>query len=154
MLKKREKNIVLAHLKEYKTFSAIGKEYNITGGRVGQIYKRAIRRIKNPARSRFLSDLTGQLEHDSAIEKAAKEARLQAVAINKAALEAITLEDLNLTVRNHNCLSRAGVKTLADIAVLTLKELGNIRNLGRKGYLEVLDACKKHGVVLDYQADA
>ena len=67
----------------------------------------------------------------------------------KAAREEITIDDLDLTVRAHNCLSRAGIRTLADIAMLTTNELIGVRNLGRKCSQEVLDVCEKYGVILD-----
>ena len=153
MLKKRDKAIVLARLKHYKTYAAIGREFHITGNRVAQVLQKNIRMMKNPARSRFLVDLNGQLQHDSDAEEAAREVRFQIVEKRKAeivegSIDEITLEDLDLTVRSYNCLRRAGIGTLTDISGLTLKELYGVRNLGRKGALEVLTVCEKYGVFL------
>ena len=152
-LKKKEKAIVLARLKEYKTFSAIGRDFSISGSRTAQLYRRAIRKMKIPAHSRFLIDLTGQIEHDLAAEEAAKEVSLQVmekrkVELAKGTIDEITLDDLDLTVRSYNCLCRAGIKTLTDISGLTLRELYGIRNLGRKCSLEILATCEKYGISL------
>ena len=155
MLKKREKAIILARLKEYNTFAAIGRKYNITGSRVGQIYKRAIRRIgRHPLRPKYLIDLDGQIQCDLAAEEAVKELRSQPMAASEtepinAPWEEITLTDLDLSVRAYNCLLRSGVKTLADISRLTVKELMGVRNIGLKCCLEVMEVCGKYGVIFN-----
>jgi len=155
MLKPREKAIVLARLRDYKTFTAIAKEYNRSCSLIAHNYHRAIRRIRrHPLRPKYLIDLDGQLKRDLAAEEDAKELRRQAMEksktqVVKAAWEEITIDDLDLSVRAYNCLSRVGIRTLADISMLTSNELIGVRNLGRKCYLEVLDVCEKYGVILD-----
>lgn len=55
------------------------------------------------------------------------------------------IEDLDLSIRSFNCLKRAGVKTVQDILSLINKgespfdALWKVRNLGRRGSIEVLE---------------
>jgi len=53
-----------------------------------------------------------------------------------------TLEDLNLSVRAYTCLKRNGIETVFDIIRLKPEGLRNVRNLGRKAYMEVVNAIR------------
>ena len=57
----------------------------------------------------------------------------------------ITIDEMKFSVRTHNCLKRAGVRTLADLTKKTPRDLTKIRNLGRKGAEEVIDKVYKWG---------
>ena len=63
-LHKREKAIVLARFRDYMTFVSIGDQHGISDSRVQQIKSKAIRKMRHPSRSRFLINLTEQLECD------------------------------------------------------------------------------------------
>lgn len=63
------------------------------------------------------------------------------------------LEELNLTVRSYNCLKRAGIDTVRDLATKTLTEMGKIRNLGSKSLEEVLDKLDELGIELPESED-
>ena len=52
-------------------------------------------------------------------------------------LMAITIEELNLSVRSFNCLKRANINTVADLVSKTQDEMIKVRNLGRKSLEEV-----------------
>lgn len=54
-----------------------------------------------------------------------------------------SIEDLGLTVRAYNCLSRAGVRTVGDLIGL---DLSKVRNLGRKSTEEVEEVLKRFEV--------
>ena len=60
----------------------------------------------------------------------------------------IALEDLELSVRSYNCLRRAGIKTLGEIADKTPEDMMHIRNLGRKSLEEVLAKLHEYGLSL------
>ena len=60
----------------------------------------------------------------------------------------IPLEDLELSVRSYNCLKRAGITTLGEIADKTPEEMMKVRNLGRKSLEEVLAKLKEYGLSL------
>lgn len=48
------------------------------------------------------------------------------------------IEELDFTVRPHNCLKRAGINTIADLQAKTEEDLKKVRNLGRRSFEEVL----------------
>ena len=58
----------------------------------------------------------------------------------------VTIEQANFTVRTYNCLHRAGIKTLGEIADKTQKELQKIRNLGKKNLEEILNKLNEYDV--------
>ena len=47
------------------------------------------------------------------------------------------IEDLDLSVRSYNCLKRAGINTVQELANKTEQEMIKVRNLGRKSLEEV-----------------
>lgn len=58
------------------------------------------------------------------------------------------LMSLDLSVRSHNCLSRARVLSINDFCDLSAEDLMNIRNLGRHSYVEIAYALREHGVII------
>ncbi len=58
----------------------------------------------------------------------------------------MSIEDLDLSVRSYNCLKRAGINTVEDLAYKTEEEMMKVRNLGRKSLDEV--KLKLHGLGL------
>jgi DNA-directed RNA polymerase subunit alpha len=50
----------------------------------------------------------------------------------------MSIEDLDLSVRSYNCLKRAGINTVEDLAHKTEEDMMKVRNLGRKSLEEVL----------------
>src|SRR6266513_898110 len=50
---------------------------------------------------------------------------------------AITIEELNLSVRSYNCLKREGINTVGDLVQRSEAELMDIRNFGQKSIDEV-----------------
>ncbi|MDR3258027.1 MAG: DNA-directed RNA polymerase subunit alpha [Fusobacteriaceae bacterium] len=55
------------------------------------------------------------------------------------------IEELDLTVRSFNCLKKAGIEEVSQLAKLSLNELLKIRNLGRKSLDEILEKMKELG---------
>lgn len=58
------------------------------------------------------------------------------------------LMSLDLSVRSHNCLSRAGILSINDFCTLTADSLAEVRNLGRHSYIEIAYALREHGVII------
>lgn len=50
-----------------------------------------------------------------------------------------------LSLRTYSCLQLAGIYTIEDIAGKTLDELKRVRNLGMKGYLEIISFMEANG---------
>ena len=49
----------------------------------------------------------------------------------------MTIEELDLSVRSYNCLKRAGINTVQELANKSEEEMMIVRNLGRKSLEEV-----------------
>ena len=58
------------------------------------------------------------------------------------------IEDLELSVRSYNCLKRAGIVTVEDLANRTESDMLKVRNLGKKSFDEVTN--KLHSLGLDF----
>ena len=61
---------------------------------------------------------------------------------------AITVEELNLSVRSYNCLKREGINTVSELVALSETQLMNIRNFGQKSVDEVRDKLVSLGLSL------
>jgi DNA-directed RNA polymerase subunit alpha len=71
-------------------------------------------------------------------------AETQGLSVGPAATEtaltgdlALTIEDLNLSVRSYNCLKREGINTVGELVQKSEGELMDIRNFGQKSIDEV-----------------
>jgi DNA-directed RNA polymerase subunit alpha len=49
----------------------------------------------------------------------------------------MTIEELDLSVRSYNCLKRAGINSVQELAERTMDDMMKVRNLGRKSLEEV-----------------
>lgn len=58
------------------------------------------------------------------------------------------IEELELSVRSYNCLKRAGITTVEDLANKTESDMMKVRNLGKKSLDEVTN--KLHALGLDF----
>jgi len=101
MLRKREKAIVLARFREYKTYDAIGLEHGIGGSRVQQVNQKAIRMIRHPNRSRFLINLVDEIAKDKADKEIKQDEYRTLIETmrsrqNQEELRTITIEMMNL----------------------------------------------------------
>jgi DNA-directed RNA polymerase subunit alpha len=61
---------------------------------------------------------------------------------------AITIEELNLSVRSYNCLKREGINTVGDLVQRSEQELMDIRNFGQKSIDEVKAKLEELGLNL------
>ena len=60
----------------------------------------------------------------------------------------MSIEELELSVRSYNCLKRAGIANVQDLAGKTQSEMLKVRNLGKKSFDEVTN--KLHSLGLDF----
>lgn len=72
----------------------------------------------------------------------------EAPAINKTKEKKI--EELDLSVRSYNCLKRAGINTIGELAQKTEEEMMRVRNLGRKSLKEVIQKLRENGFELKH----
>lgn len=57
----------------------------------------------------------------------------------------LEIENMEMSVRTSNCLKRAGVKTIGGLLELNYEDLSQVKNLGKKGLEEILEATHKMG---------
>lgn len=60
----------------------------------------------------------------------------------------MTIEELDLSVRSYNCLKRAGINTVQELAQRSLDDMMKVRNLGKKSLEEVERKLKDLGLGL------
>ena len=65
----------------------------------------------------------------------------------------MTIEDLDLSVRSFNCLKRANINTVADLAEKTEDDMMKVRNHGRKSLEEVKKKLEELGLTLKQNND-
>ena len=59
------------------------------------------------------------------------------------------IEEMELSVRSYNCLKRAGIDTVGDLAKKTKGEMMKVRNMGAKSMEEVIAKLESYGITLD-----
>ena len=65
----------------------------------------------------------------------------------------MSIEELDLSVRSYNCLKRAGINSVEDLANKTEEDMMKVRNLGRKSLEEVLKKMADLGLALQPSDD-
>lgn len=146
-LTERERRVLDFRYKDGLTFEAIGKRECVTHERIRQIHAKSLRKLRHPDRLNYLKyGVSGVIARKT---ESVREAALASLPKPDKPEADITLEELELSVRSYNCLKRAGVATLADIAALTLNELSQVRNLGKKSIDEICAVLTKYGIKLN-----
>lgn len=65
----------------------------------------------------------------------------------------MSIEDLELSVRSFNCLKRAGISTVEDLANKTESDMMKVRNLGKKSLDEVTNKLRSLGLDFTFEED-
>lgn len=170
----RERRILLRRYQDCATYERIGEECSVGRERIRQIESRAIRKLRHPARRELYEPVTREEYHqlrqdywelvaryervkEEALEEAMRnmydaEGQIAAAKREFAAQEMATpIEELELSVRSYNCLLRAGVKTVSNLASMPLDKLERVRNLGKKSLEETLGRLKAFGITPRYE---
>lgn len=58
----------------------------------------------------------------------------------------MTIDELDLSVRSYNCLKRAGLNTVAELAAKSEEDMIKVRNLGRKSLKEIKEKLEQLGL--------
>ena len=77
--------------------------------------------------------------HEEALEKDSEFARIRKILL-------MPVDELELSVRSHNCLRAANIKTIADLVRRGEPELLKFRNFGRKSLAELSDIIEQFGL--------
>ncbi|MEK6650940.1 MAG: DNA-directed RNA polymerase subunit alpha [Bacteroidota bacterium] len=65
----------------------------------------------------------------------------------------MSVDELELSVRSHNCLRSANIKTMADLVRRTESELLKFRNFGRKSLAELSEIVDQYGLTFGMDVD-
>jgi DNA-directed RNA polymerase subunit alpha len=63
-------------------------------------------------------------------------------------VEKIQISSIDLSVRSYNSLRRAGYSTIDQLSKISMDELSNIKNLGKKSVDEILDKLVEYGITI------
>lgn len=155
-LSKTDRNLdIHAQREAGETLREIAERYRVTSERVRQICLKINRQLK--------AKLEIAQRMQSALQEAS--ARLDDIAREIEALESeclrikkrldeiapgskVTIDDIELTVRTHNCLRTCGVKMISELEDMTEAELLRIPNFGRKSLYELNLALKQYGIAI------
>jgi DNA-directed RNA polymerase subunit alpha len=84
-------------------------------------------------------------------EKVENEKDAEAERIKKILLTSV--DDLELSVRSHNCLKAANIKNLSDLVRKDESEMLKFRNFGRKSLAELIEIVDTHGLEFGMDVD-
>ena len=157
-LTEREANIVKLRYQQGMKYDSIGKVYGVTRERVRQIDAKALRKLRHPSRWRYIQygingvvDSIKEKAFQDGYQKGVQFGYKQALAdvklnkVNHLEYGDLTLEDMDLSVRSHNCMCRAGVKCAMDIVDMGYHKLIHVRNFGKRSYDEVIKKLEQFG---------
>ncbi|MBU4023887.1 DNA-directed RNA polymerase subunit alpha, partial [bacterium] len=49
------------------------------------------------------------------------------------------------SARSFNCLDRSNIKLIGEIALMSINDLKNVKNLGKKSYDEIVEKVQEYG---------
>ena len=92
--------------------------------------------------------MTGHLELFIDLSETAKNTQvmIEKEETKKEKVLEMSIEDLELSVRSFNCLKRAGISTVEDLANKSIAEMMKVRNLGKKSLDEVTNKLQALGL--------
>ena len=161
-LEDREREVLRMRYEEGLTINEIAAEFSVSQGRVRQIESKALVRLRYPYRWNYIKmGITGFLQYKARSEynRGYSDGHRAGYADGfEDGKRGVTrelgpdhilnqpLEQLNLSVRPHNCLVSKHCKTIGDVARLSEDQIRVIRNFGRKSAAEVAHKLKDIGI--------
>lgn len=154
-LKEKETDVIFCYYRDGMTLDDIGEKYGVGKQWISQIKAKGVRKLRYPPRvKRYIL-----YSYDDITELQNKLSALQKIVLSEDAEDAVateaeepTIDLLNLSVRSYNCLRRYawnnfGQKNLyiSRLMSMTAEEVANIRNLGKRSFMEILYALKEYG---------
>ena len=88
-------------------------------------------------------EIKREQQQTEVVEEEAKEA--EKTRIRRILLTPVV--ELELSVRAHNCLKAANIKTLAELVMLSEQDLLTFRNFGRKSLTELTEVVRNNNLV-------
>ena len=157
LLTERERQMLSARYERGLTLEQLGKEQGVTRERIRQIIAKAIRKLRHPSYSRKFLGMS-IVEHYQILAEKERSMIEKEQAIHayysahsdrnppEKSIELQPIENLDLSIRSYNCLTRAGKKTIGDIAETPYGELLKVRNLGRRSLQEIVAKMRASGL--------
>lgn len=158
-LKEKEADVIFCYYRDGMTLADIAAEHSVTRERIRQIKAKGVRKLRYPPRVKryilYSYDDVAELQNKLS-ELQIRLSELQKIVPGEdaaiAEVEEPTTDVLNLSVRSYNCLGRYawnkfGQKNLyiSQLTSMTAEEVANIRNLGKRSFMEILYALKEYG---------
>lgn len=140
-LDERSKAILFMRYREHQSFNKIGTAYKISGTRTQQIIMKSLRFLRHPERYKYMKHgLKGLDEKSNEVSnKAVEKVGVQATK---------SIEELDFSVRTYNVLTKAGIETLGELILLNEDDLIKIKNMGRKGFEEIVQKLESMEITL------
>ena len=154
-LREKEADVIFCYYRDGKTLDDIAGKYGLTRERIRQIKAKGVRKLRYPPRVKryilYSYDDVAELQNKlSDLQKIVLGEDVKDAAVTEA--EEPTTDVLNLSVRSYNCLGRYawnkfGQKKLyiSQLTSMTAEEVANIRNIGKRSFMEILYALKEYG---------
>ena len=136
----RDQKVIEMRYAQKMTYTAIAKEFDVTGERIRTLEHRSISKLHHPP-------LIGYIKYG----KRAYEERCDKLALEKEQRYSEDkyqrrISELNISVRPINRLIAKGYETVKDIVELTEDEIVGIKDLGKKSIIEVAVALEQLGI--------
>jgi RNA polymerase sigma factor (sigma-70 family) len=160
-LSQRESEVLKMAMIDNQSLEEIGEKFNLSRERVRQILEKArhrlLRRLSatknleaiiqdlrltNGSLTKTIKDLEGKLNLPPSLPPTSTDRLL-----------ATPIDELELSVRAHNCLKAANIKTLGELAQLQEYELLKFRNFGRKALNELSYLLEEHNLEFGMKID-
>ena len=140
-----------------RTLEQVSGYFHLTRERIRQILVIAIRKLRHPRRFRELIpyvegdldivDILKQYADRTLVVRIPKEDDGGQASVNNSGFSSENdIARLELPIRAYNCLTRAGVNTIDALCNMTVDDLLNVRNLGRKSTQDVIDKLEERGL--------
>ena len=168
-LNEKEEDVIRKRYFEHKQYVDISKEYDVTGERIKQIERRALRKLRDPhtlsylklgeafyrdckkvalekevlaeqKRLKTMQELTDEYSIIQASEEALLKKFPELNLDSSSELVFVSVYELGLSTRALRCLIRSGIDTVRDLGMRNAYDLLQLRNLGRSCVVEIADA--------------
>lgn len=163
-LNDREERMLVAYFKEKMNFAEIGRNEGLTRERVRQIVAKAVRKLRHSRAINILTTSLHQYELINAQEREELYLKIKREMTYELALQIIkehdeleqqyiasnqknwSIDELDLSVRSHNCLKRAGIATIGELIEHTEEDMKKVKNLGKKSLKELREKLAEIGL--------
>lgn len=144
MINERERKAVDEKYERKMSLQAIAEELGITKERVRQIVAKALRKMRHPARRRYIEyGYNGFISYKKSLKEREAKKELE----DKLHPQNISIDCVDFDVRSYNALRRGGVEKLGDIK--STEQIMKFRNIGAKTITNIVDKLKEYEIEIN-----